>query len=233
MKSVRAKLHSSSGASMAFALIFLLLCLMVGAVVLTAAASNVGRISHARANEQDYFTVSSAARLLRDRLEDFQYGTGEEQVSDSGPGGGTTAYYLNPIPAADSLTGLVESLAEQVFRTQPDYASPPGSMPGDESLVITDAGSVFDEVTATLSMDADYDITIAFALTDSPDSYALTLTIPADVIDETSSSSAPYYVEETEYVEGVPTTVTYTYYITTTTRTVTVTWSGGVISKGG
>ncbi|NCB62072.1 MAG: hypothetical protein EOM52_00410 [Clostridia bacterium] len=228
---IRAKLHSSSGASMAIALLFLLLCLTVGAVVLTAAASNAGRMSHSRESQQDYLTVSSAARLLRDELEGLTYATGEERIVDGGPDGGTSSDYLNAMPDSGTLTGLVRSLAEQMFRDQTDYVSRTGEPPGDKTLTVTAAG--FDGVSATLSMDAGYNLAFMCRLTDDSDSYPMTVSIPAQVMDQTVTTSYADNYTVWEEVEGVLTEVTYTYTVTTTTRTVTVTWDDGVISKGG
>lgn len=73
MRNVRKKLHSQRGASVVIALIFFLICVMVGAVILAAASANVGRLSHLRKNEQAYFSLSSAARLVRDDLAQSQY----------------------------------------------------------------------------------------------------------------------------------------------------------------
>ena len=44
MKTLREKLHSQSGASILLALLFLLVCMMAAASVLTAAVSNAGKI---------------------------------------------------------------------------------------------------------------------------------------------------------------------------------------------
>jgi len=232
MRSVREKLHSSSGASLALALVFLLFCLMVGAVVLTAAASNVGRIRHQKDSQQDYLTVSSAARLLREELEGLTYTTGERRIVDEGPEGGTTnERFHSDLPAADTLAGLVRNLAEQVFRTQTDYVPHEGNLPEDVPLTVAAAG--FDGVSVILSIDAGYNLAFICRLTDDSNSYPMTLSMPVQVNDQTVTTSYEDSYTEWEEVEGVPTEVTYTYTVTTTTRTVAVIWSGGVISKGG
>lgn len=62
------KLHSARGASLLFALLVFLVCALAGAAALTAAASNAGRYSHLRDDQQKYLTLSSAAKLVRGEL---------------------------------------------------------------------------------------------------------------------------------------------------------------------
>lgn len=73
MRELRKKLHSQSGASILLALLFLLACMMVGASVLTAAASNAGKIQSSYEEQQRYLALSSALRLVIDQLEEAKY----------------------------------------------------------------------------------------------------------------------------------------------------------------
>lgn len=234
MKSIRAKLGSSSGASLVYAVIFMLVCLTVGAVVLTAAASNAGRMSHQRAAQQDYLTTSSAARLLRAELEGLRF-AGREQRRHDGGTGAVTEEVLSPEDnASGALTAQVSAMAAAVFQTQTVYAVPSGTLPG--SLTMTVTVPEFDEVTAVLSMDGDYQITVTLSFSDGRGTHPLTLTLPAYVDEQTVTTVTSYEVSYTDMVDidGVPTPVTYydTYYITTTVRTVSVSWDGGTIAKG-
>lgn len=68
MKRIREKLNSSRGATILFALLIFMLCVVAGTAALTAAASNAGRFSHAGSDQQQYLSVSSAAGLLRDEF---------------------------------------------------------------------------------------------------------------------------------------------------------------------
>lgn len=70
MKKIREKLRSESGASILLALLFFLLCAMVGASVLMAAASNAGKSRSNREEQQKYLTLSSALQLVCDELTD-------------------------------------------------------------------------------------------------------------------------------------------------------------------
>jgi len=58
------KLRSHSGATMIFALVTLMVVIMVAAVILNAAQTNITRTDRARAEQQAYLTDSSAANLL-------------------------------------------------------------------------------------------------------------------------------------------------------------------------
>ncbi len=70
---IRKKLREKDGASIFMGLIFLLVCLMVGSVALTASTAASGKLAKQRENEQNYLTVASAARLLRDRIGALRY----------------------------------------------------------------------------------------------------------------------------------------------------------------
>ena len=67
------KLRSSTGVSMLLGLLFLLFCLTVGAVVLTAASVSVGRTQRNRQAQQNYLAVESATHLLMDDMADMEF----------------------------------------------------------------------------------------------------------------------------------------------------------------
>lgn len=73
MVAIRNKLRSESGASILLALLFFLLCAMVGASVLMAAASNAGKSRSGREEQQKYLTLSSAMQLVCDELTAAEY----------------------------------------------------------------------------------------------------------------------------------------------------------------
>lgn len=73
MEPIREKLRSESGASILLALLFFLLCAMVGASVLMAAASNAGKSRSGREEQQKYLTLSSAMQLVCDELTSAKY----------------------------------------------------------------------------------------------------------------------------------------------------------------
>ena len=73
MEALKKKWNSCQGASILLALLFLLVCMMVGTSVLMAADSNMGKIRSNKEEEQRYFTLSSAMTLLCDELRSVEY----------------------------------------------------------------------------------------------------------------------------------------------------------------
>ena len=73
MKGLRNKLKDQGGASILLALLFFLLCSMVGASVLMAAVSNAGKVRSNREEQQKYLLLSSALRLVCDELTEAKY----------------------------------------------------------------------------------------------------------------------------------------------------------------
>lgn len=133
MKRALQKLHGSTGASMLLGLLFLLFCLTVGAVVLTAASVSAGRTARNRQIQQNYLAVQSAANLLMDDMADITFTdtythtevTYHYYSTDSE---GNTIHSTSPGPDIDTLkpeyvgteletTGLKEYM-EQMFLCQ-------------------------------------------------------------------------------------------------------------------
>lgn len=73
MEALRKKWKSSRGASILMALLFLLVCMMVGASVLMSAVSNAGKLKSNREEQQKYLTLSSALNLVCDELNGATY----------------------------------------------------------------------------------------------------------------------------------------------------------------
>ena len=59
------KLRSEKGASISFALLLFLVCAVAGSVILTAATAAAGRMSRLAESDQRYYSVTSAAELLK------------------------------------------------------------------------------------------------------------------------------------------------------------------------
>ena len=73
-------LRAERGASILIALFYFLVCAVVGAVVLTAATVTTGQLVALEKSQQAYYSVTSAAELLRDAIEGgtcTAVGTGE------------------------------------------------------------------------------------------------------------------------------------------------------------
>lgn len=94
MRRIGRKLKSENGVSILLALLFFLVCIMVGASVLMAAASNAGKTRSNKQEEQAYLALSSALKLVTDDLTAAPY-YGKYQYEETpgsgsgGSGGGT------------------------------------------------------------------------------------------------------------------------------------------------
>ena len=66
--SLKNKLQSNKGATIVFALFALIVSVMISAVVIYTAFSNVGRVKNTQNEEQNYLSVSSAVKLFKESL---------------------------------------------------------------------------------------------------------------------------------------------------------------------
>ena len=108
MKKLRTKLRSERGASISYALLLFLVCAVVGSVVLVAATSASGRLSGLAKADQRYYSVTSAAELIRDLYDGAEASAAREEITEtitpytySGgaktpvPGGSETHLYID------------------------------------------------------------------------------------------------------------------------------------------
>ncbi len=116
MKRLGKKLQSRSGASILLALLFFLLCMTVAASILTAAASNAGKLRSSYQEQQKYLALSSALRLAAGQLEQAAYEgcytvyTWEVTVKDEEDRSITTRYYHICQEPGGFHCGLLEGL---------------------------------------------------------------------------------------------------------------------------
>jgi len=66
--SLKNKIQSDKGATIVFALFALIVSVMISAVVIYTAFSNVGRVKNTQNEEQNYLSVSSAVKLFKESL---------------------------------------------------------------------------------------------------------------------------------------------------------------------
>lgn len=157
----RKKCKSTSGASILIALFFLLMCALAGSVVLTAASTSSGRLVNLKKNEQSYYTVLSAAKLLKKEIEGEKYS--RYQIVSQSNELLTDGY--NEMPKK-GMKDFLKKAADQVFESQSFYS---------DRWTIKASETVIEEVTAQFSMDTHYNITIKF----SQGNRDCTLRIPA------------------------------------------------------
>lgn len=111
MERMLKKLHSRRGASILLALLLFLVAAMVVSVVLSAALTAARRVDDDRKREQDFLAVSSAARFLKQALEDSKYGKTVVRYYDEA---------WNPVdePEPEDLPPVTEGLLYEVFSSE-------------------------------------------------------------------------------------------------------------------
>ena len=112
MQKLKQKLKSQTGASITFALLLFLVCAVVGSVVLTAGTAAAGRMSELAKMDQRYYSVTSAAQLLRDTMDGKQVSVTQSFVTING--GTPTQQGEKVLEGSDSpiLKDAAEKLAE-------------------------------------------------------------------------------------------------------------------------
>lgn len=160
---LKKKIRSNRGASIVIALMLFLVCAAVGAVVLTAGTAAAGRASQQEKMDRRYYSVLSAAELVRDQLDGQSYTVVRTKTvtsSESGtfdpksvpiPGPGGTEYaskctYKNgagSVSRSDSL--LSEAIYQYIFGSAAEYVS------GYNNLDAYNAGSFTGNATEDLA----------------------------------------------------------------------------------
>lgn len=120
------KLSSRTGASITFALLLFLVCAALSAVILVAATTASGRMSSIAGTDQRYYSVTSAADLLRDELSG---GTVSTFII-----GGKRVYFdchMNEITygsIADAVGSTDDGVPDTVAGADPDVAAAEGPL---------------------------------------------------------------------------------------------------------
>lgn len=201
---LRNKIRSKSGATILLALLFFLLCAMAGSIVLSAGSAAAGRISGLAESEQAFYSVSSAAQVLREEIEgqEFQY------TVETVDGVSTKAYPLSP---GGQLHKLLVDATQKIFNDEADsYTDTLTINPSNEGNK-----KIIGQVTGEFTMDADYSITIVFRMENS-EKYLCRLTVKA-LIHKTDSV---YEKEVNGEIKQITKTDTHVY------------WDEGIIDKG-
>ena len=116
MKSVIRKLQSQTGASLSFALLLFLVCTVISSIVIISATAVSGRMSEMTDMDQRYYSVTSAAELLRSLVDGKEVTiikrTDEETQEES-----TYIYESNelgPIPKSEVINAIIDPTSSAV-----------------------------------------------------------------------------------------------------------------------
>lgn len=258
MDKIRRKLKNRSGASILIALVLFLTCAMVGSVVLSSATGNADKIRTRKGEQQEYLSVSSAARLIQSAVGSTVYSGWEnytvyECVGESAP--------LRPdkhSDVADVCTemtfennddaGLKADIAANVyraFRSHTKYYTQ-SSVPDEITKNFVISGDQMDDVNVKMILDTTtYDLSFKLTVGDnSVSDYAMTLNFNASVVSPNKEDAKIEILpnadkdheryEEFEAVDGTPywEWVPVEYDITIYTLNTTVSYDSGTITKG-
>ncbi len=240
MKKLRRKLNSENGAVMVIALLFFIVCMLVSAVIVSAAGMNASRIEKRYDEQKAYLAASSAAQLLRENLagmtfkaeqENWKYTCGKSHA-DSGPHEWSltescaTGVYINEF-ITNSAFGICKGGTADSYKAK--YTL---NVNEDKLSDVTTTVDV--EMFANDTKKYDLECIIK-STTEGGSSYTMSLYINAD--DKLSSIDVEH--ENGDVHEGMRYGATWngkawvTYYdYTVTTTTLTVTWPEGTIQKG-
>ena len=137
MNKIKKKLISERGASIAMALLIFLVCTVVGSAVLVAGTAASGRMSKLAENDQRYYAVNSAVRMLRKTMENETI-TVEKEVGST-----DVLFYINDEKKEVTDTSFFPSFASEaayLLTCTTDFAGrPPTEF--DYGPSITDSGS--------------------------------------------------------------------------------------------
>ena len=254
---VKQKLNSSRGASILLALVLFLLCAMVSAVVVGSAMTNMQKVKNRREQQQVYYSVSSAARLLHDAMEQVSFvGSesvqtysctnvvvgGTDQFTFIDPAQHHAEYPASTFQAADTaqdlpLAKILQTGAQKVYMSRITYVSS-NRVPftgWSDTFIIEDGTNP--AVSVKVVLDDKYNLTFTLAPQDEKwkDDYQMTflcagreVTPDASSVPTTCTHKVSYWdMENNKKVEEER-----TYDGTLTTKSTTISWIPGRILKG-
>lgn len=251
MKNIGRKLNNNNGASILIALIFLLVCITVGLIILTAASSSSGVADGMKKHEQDYFTVSSAAQLIRHELSGATF-TVTRKSEDDGSGEFGAAKVTDKDWKSGVLSTQLGNLADKRLVEQSDSADITSSNIFTVEVKTDDLDKIkLQPVKGKVDMKADGTIIITLGCqTKNPDKskYIMTLTMTPEppetdttieTVIEESPDTGPSTANESQVTEtqNDEDKVEQGTQIIKRTKTEVTTYrwteEGGVITKGG
>ena len=167
MKAVKEKIKNNNGATVVMALGYLLLCITIGGIILSAGSAAIGQTRHLRDEEQDYMTVYSAAELIRSEMSGATFVEEYVTITHDQP---CDVFEASPQRSLDPPANVLAN------KLEPLYDDPLAQ----ETFLIQAPELGMEDVTVRVSMNAER--VLKFVLTRAGETpYALTLTMPADV----------------------------------------------------
>ena len=180
MSGIRTKLNSQRGASITFALLLFLVCAVVGSVVLTAGTAAAGRMSKLAEMDQRYYSVTSAAQLLRGMVEGESVTivkTTKTETTDESSETTTTQ------PSTITLNGrtIVPPVSFETIAQDAAYSYAVLKSGNTRTLTLSVAGHDELKVTVTETLATDGTLTFLITSASGTGEYSLKETFTADV----------------------------------------------------
>ncbi|MBO6214781.1 MAG: hypothetical protein J6N76_04505, partial [Lachnospiraceae bacterium] len=160
LKDIRKKLHNRSGASLSYALLFLLVATMVSMVIINASVTSAKSVQNERDSRQAQLTLNSAAKLIREEL----YGTTVRYESVVNKKNGAVESTEDRGIVSDLDTGMAKLLKPATDQLRSGVASSYSS-PAD--IVLTISG---DSGMAETMLLGSSGISMAYTLTENTES---------------------------------------------------------------
>jgi len=251
---VRKKLNSQRGASITIALLFFLICAVIGSVVLAAGTAAAGRVSSIAESDQKYKSVSSAAKMIRDWVDGKQVTV----VTDTTTGYNAVCKYTSENGVYKEIEGTYDdttpngegsSLTHFPGSTEAVSATPDYSILTNASLKVAEVYSAYSAsftVKPNLgeganNMDVKVEVTftagttLKFVFSDPSGECVMSFTAEAQ-LNENTSVGEGVAVEGSQTVteDTTPGQFIRTWKITKTSNTIkTVGWTASDIKKAG
>lgn len=162
--SCKQRLYDQTGASIVIALVFFLICAVVGSVVLTAATVSSQMTATYRETQQNEYTVSSAARLMADRLEGSTITWGYDDASGRATKPNVSA---STIDGTEFSKEFWETYADDIWEVRTSTVGESFTVGGvsEQRIVLDLSGAdAVDPVYAVITVDQDFNITALLSL---------------------------------------------------------------------
>lgn len=198
------KLKNDGGVTLVLALVFFLICAVIGSVVLAAATSASGRMAGLVQQQQSYYTVSSAAEYFRDETLSRTVTLNQSAVRENADSTDTEDLKFGD----PEIRVSSDAERKQVVNAAVGGVLDSGSY--DQELNVHVGDSSFSDVHVRFTMDSNYNIRAVFTLRNQNEKYPSRMTLTARAVENVKYSNDQKKV----------------------TRTTTISWEKGVITKG-
>ena len=204
------KIQSETGASLSFALLIFLVCTVVGSVILTSGTASSGRLSRLKDVDTRYYSVESAANLIRKTM-DGRVVNAVYEIEDDEITGDITF----EVDGDDDMFSSMLTEAVQAVIQNESVSTPWHTLIFSGNL----SGTALDQVnaTATVKLNTNGIMNFVVSNTDDEETYSVSMDIEPDFHQREETVTEVVTVDDEE--QEVDRTFVY----------VTVTWKGGEI----